>query len=159
MFILRHILCYVNHNSLLMKDFPLTSIHRCDIFPIFLVLLPKPAVSRCECDDREDLIGWIPMLQIIHEYRKFPVRNPESIDHDHWIAISSSPWIRPPVYSMFRAVQLLSQAFARCRRGGLRYNVLKRRRPRNFQKADRVKTPVLTTLCVYCTTVYLQFGS
>ncbi len=41
------------------------------------------------------LIGWVLLLQIVHEYGKFSVRNPRSIDHDHLIVIISSLWIRP----------------------------------------------------------------
>ncbi len=41
------------------------------------------------------LIGWVLLLQIVHEYGKFSVRNPRSIDHDHLIVITSSLWIRP----------------------------------------------------------------
>ena len=41
------------------------------------------------------LIGWILLLQIVHEYEKFSVRNPWSIDQDHLIVIISSLWIRP----------------------------------------------------------------
>ncbi len=41
------------------------------------------------------LIGWDLLLQIVHKYGKFSVRNPRSIDHDHLIVIISSLWIRP----------------------------------------------------------------
>ncbi len=43
------------------------------------------------------LIGWVLLLQIVHEYRNFSVRNPGSIDRDHLIVIITSLWIRPLV--------------------------------------------------------------
>jgi hypothetical protein len=72
-------------NSILMLQVRPSCFHLMDYFTLTAVV---PCMG---------LIGWVLLLQIVHEYGKFPVRNPGSIDRDHLIVIISSLWIRPLV--------------------------------------------------------------
>ncbi len=81
---------------ILMLQVRLSCFHVMDYFTVSVVV---PCMGQyvhfvqvCESS------SWLVLFSccsIVHEYRKFPVRNPGSIDHDHLIVIISSLWIRP----------------------------------------------------------------
>jgi hypothetical protein len=57
------------------------------------------------------LIGCVLLLQNVHEYGKFPVRNPGLIDRDHLIVIISSLWMRPQVSNLSDTKLIRHQTF------------------------------------------------
>ncbi len=84
-------------NSIFMLQARLSCFHLMDYFTVSVTYctMHGPVFTFCTGTWIFLLIGSVLLLQIVHEYGKYPVRNPGSIDRKHLIVIISSLWIRP----------------------------------------------------------------